>query len=540
VRIEEFDIEEQLRKDAKNIKIDQQFKMDLKERIMTEGKKSNVVKMQTKKKMKLNRYFKIASSFMICVFVGGTLYKVTNIGSAADLHKSNETENNRIAIKEVLTISSKNDKENYDVEKENIHNDEVPDVAIKENSSSEILKGVEDNTNIAVNDEETVNAEKEGQSDNNAVKGNDDYNLVDHSDSSVDSTVKKNEQQNSNTEKEDKEKNEIEDVYASAGEVDNKTVNTEDLQQESNNNSTVNSDNSKEPEEDINKMIIDNNQRSASGKTSDDELSLVTPEIGDVKEENEIMDSYNRYSSDKQKKLVTKTNGVYVNELSSGEESLVISIDSDKYKVEKPNFLPNGDIIYVRIDNTDKSKNQYEIYKYINSTGEAEKLTDGKNPFISKDGNRLAYEFGGKICIMDFDSNITNIIDDGKYPAWSYDGQYVSYVKEENETEAYDEITKEKDVYVEKKYSTMWIYNIEDNNKYAITNIELITKGNMNKEEWAQDVIEGKVNYNFQMIGKYTYFESIWSENNKEIYVRRRDNKSDTVENVVFNVDREN
>ena len=76
MRRDEFYVEELLCNDAAKIVIDEEFKNDLKNRIMFGDKYNNITQLPKRKNnFKQNRYLKIASGFVICVFVSGTIFK---------------------------------------------------------------------------------------------------------------------------------------------------------------------------------------------------------------------------------------------------------------------------------------------------------------------------------------------------------------------------------------------------------------------------------------------------------------------------------
>lgn len=72
-------VEKSLCNDAVKIVIDEEFKCDLKNRIMF-GDKYNITELpKHKNNFKQSKYFKIAASFVIGVFVSGTIFKVIDV-----------------------------------------------------------------------------------------------------------------------------------------------------------------------------------------------------------------------------------------------------------------------------------------------------------------------------------------------------------------------------------------------------------------------------------------------------------------------------
>jgi hypothetical protein len=77
---------------------------------------------------------------------------------------------------------------------------------------------------------------------------------------------------------------------------------------------------------------------------------------------------------------------------------------------------------------------------------------------------------------------------------------------------------------VEKKYSKVWLYDVEKNKYYPLTNPEF-APDNEKLKQWVDKVTNGSICENFDLNSKYTYYESMWADNNKELYVIRRDNQ---------------
>jgi hypothetical protein len=88
----ELYVEELLCNDASKIVIDQEFKNDLKSRLIFGDEYKDITKpTKHKNNFKQNRYFKIASGFVICVFVSGTILKTIDIQSKSMMAKSEGT-----------------------------------------------------------------------------------------------------------------------------------------------------------------------------------------------------------------------------------------------------------------------------------------------------------------------------------------------------------------------------------------------------------------------------------------------------------------
>lgn len=82
MRRDELYVEGLLCNDAAKIIIDEEFKNDLKNKIMFGDKCNNITELPKRKNnFKQNRYLKIASGFVICVFVSGAIFKTIDMPS---------------------------------------------------------------------------------------------------------------------------------------------------------------------------------------------------------------------------------------------------------------------------------------------------------------------------------------------------------------------------------------------------------------------------------------------------------------------------
>jgi len=566
---DKYDIEKMLLNDAKKIKIDYDFKKNLKKQIMSQYNNKNVIDMsENRNRHKVNRYLKIASSFAIVILIGGTFVKVNS--NRSFLAKNDK--NNTISVSEVVTISKLSDKSNVDknvlkagkdLKTEVVSKIEKSDVQKNrhENKSnnSNITRNIQtENKNekemVEINNSATLLAKGTTSNKNTDTNKNtaSNQNIDTNKSSSIKSTKKythKDMPKNDNLDNKDSS-NSNENKNTNAIEDKNSKINEQYINVKNNENKKdiQNNKDSKENKGikpngidsgyDFDKLAIDNllkNQEISAASPNLSEDTIEKPHMENIKEENNVMTNCydSRYSKDYSKILLCKKDGIYSRDIKTGDEIKIV--DSQNAIIEKPNYTPDGDIIYAKVDKTDSNNVKWFIYKFNVSNSSEESIVEGKDPMVSKDGTKVAYEFKGKICIKDLKSGKNNIIDDGKYPSWSADGSFLSYVKNISEKETFNKNTQQKNVYVEKKYSTVWIYDIKQSKEYAITNKEFVVDNDKLKD-WANKVVDGSECDNFDLKSKYTYYESMWSENGKELYVIRRDNEREIYELVKFNL----
>lgn len=248
------------------------------------------------------------------------------------------------------------------------------------------------------------------------------------------------------------------------------------------------------------------------------------------------------HSSDEKSIASVKDGGIYVKDLESSKEIKLIAFNEKTQIVEKPNFTPNDEIIYykaekVKVENGASGEKNGAIYITDKNGQESSKLVDGEKPMISKDGKNLVYENEGKIFILNLETNNKRYVDNGKYPAFSNNGKTISYVKEDNQTQNYDASTGEKEVYIKKSNSSLWIFNLSSENTFSLTNNE-VNLNNNSIQSWVEAVRNGNVKTDLNITSKYSYYESIWSSDNKEIYVIRKNNDEKVFEFIEFKLDK--
>ncbi|ERI89974.1 hypothetical protein HMPREF1982_04241 [Clostridiales bacterium oral taxon 876 str. F0540] len=220
-----------------------------------------------------------------------------------------------------------------------------------------------------------------------------------------------------------------------------------------------------------------------------------------------------------------RNNGIFIMNIKNKEIKKVTGSENPEISYAKPNFTPEGDIIYFKVTILPKSdghgfiEKEPAIYKISADGKKEEKLLDGYNPVLSKDGKRLLYELNDNIYVMDLDSKNSKIVDSGKYAAWSSDGKHISYAKFERDIKHYTKVKKQKNLYIDNEYSNIYIADVDNlKNKYKITREEFQDR---EKEiaDWANDIKDTASEQHFLLVSKLAYFDSVWSNNNEEIYV---------------------
>lgn len=454
----ELYVEELLYNDASKIVIDQEFKNDLKSRLIFGNEYKDITKpTKHKNNFKQNRYFKIASGFVICVFVSGTILKTIDIQNKSILPKNEGTPD------VVMSITSQKDPNITNNKKQELL--QPKQVVINENDKIKQLIVPEIRNNIPTNS------------------------LTAKNDASI--------------------------------------------------NKGISNVNPVESDNEINQKLV--NPGKTGSVSTEVKGPIEVPKMNELKEEAvETLKPYDsRYSFDEKRLVSVKSGGIYVQDIATSKEKKLVAYNEKIHIINKPNLTLNDDIIYYKaekviLDNGTSEEINGAIYLTNSSGKETTKIVDGKNPMVSKDGKKLVYEAESKIYVLTLASKDKMLVDNGNYPAFAANGNLISYVKEEKEPQNYDVNNKKNDVSTEKRFSSLWIFDLTTDSNRMLTNKETNVK-NSSIESWAQVVRNDNTDSNLDV--KYSYYESIWSTTNKEVYAIRKNNEAQVFELIKFNLD---
>jgi hypothetical protein len=457
----EREIEELMCKDATKIIIDEDFKNSLKNTIIHGNKYNDITKLSKRKNnIMQNKYLKIASGFVICVVVGGSVFKAVEAPSIRNIFTKAE------GVAKVIAPIESVDNSAEDINKK---------IAVESKDDTE--KGIL-----------------------NSSKGTSQLALVEREEKSKDKAAVV--------------KPKIETPVA---------------------NNDPGKTNSGKTVDDTNDNVVTVDK--GASVSIDVKSPLDVPNMENVKENaSKILESYDpRYSSDGLMLASVKNSGIYIKDMESLDEKKLIAYNDKTEIVNKPNITPSNEIIYYKAEKTNSENGA--IYKSDKTGKQPIKIVDGKNPMVSKDGEKVVYESDGKICILQLKTNVKTMVDTGKYPSWSDNGKLISYVKEEKETQSYDENTEKKEVFIEKSYSSLWVFDLTTENTIMLTNKE-VNIDNKGIQSWAGAVKNGSITSNLDLTSKYSYFESAWSVDNKEICVIRRNNVDKGFQLIKYKLDK--
>jgi len=145
------------------------------------------------------------------------------------------------------------------------------------------------------------------------------------------------------------------------------------------------------------------------------------------------------------------------------------------------------------------------------------KLADGSSPSFAGENQVIVFEKDGNIIRKDIRDGSEKIIDLGRFPSVSPDGEYVVYVKtEKNEKKISSNLSVEEDI------DNVWIADVNFETK------KQLTMNFVNYEEEGEEVdLENNSDLPMSILktGVYSYYNPKWSSDSKSIYVIKNNNK---------------
>ncbi len=250
------------------------------------------------------------------------------------------------------------------------------------------------------------------------------------------------------------------------------------------------------------------------------------------------------YGKDNNIIAFARNDGIYKMEISTKKIDKIVSSDNSQVSFAKPNFTPEGEIIFFKVTVIpDPSGHGFiekepSIYKLLKDGKTEEKIVDGYSPSISKDGKNLLYERQESIYVFNFETKNSRLIDKGKYAAWSNLGNYVSYAKFDRESESYTKFKGKKNLFIDKEFSNIYIADLSElKNKYKLTREEFENK-DIEIQSWANDAKNSSEEQRFLLVSRIAYFDSEWSKDDKELYVSVYDSDNKDFELVKYKVNK--
>lgn len=270
------------------------------------------------------------------------------------------------------------------------------------------------------------------------------------------------------------------------------------------------------------------------------EMDIVTKAI---KQLTYIGNCYNPvyYEKDNNTIAFARNDGIYIMDIAKNTTRKLVASNNPQVSYARPNFTMEGDIIYFKVTVLPKPEGygfieeNPAIYRISKDGKNNEKIIDGYEPILFRDGKKLCYELKNNIYVIDLETRINKLIAVGKYASWSQDGNYISYVKFEKITIPYN-LKQIKKLFIDKEFSNIFVTSVNNpKEKIKITKEEF---ENRDKElnRWANDLKHTNIDQHFLVSSKLIFFDSIWSKDNKCLYVSQYNGNKGGFELAKYNI----
>ena len=188
--------------------------------------------------------------------------------------------------------------------------------------------------------------------------------------------------------------------------------------------------------------------------------------------------------------------------------------------------LDNKHIIYVKKVIKQRENHGFDviessIYQINLESMDVIKLADGDSPSYADEKQVIVFERDGIILRKDIKDGSEKIIDTGRFPSVSPDGEYVAYIKTlKNEKIISPKLTMEENI------DNVWIADVNHDTKKQLT-MNYVEKEEAGEEEISEDSYD--LPMSIHKTGLYSYYNPKWSSDSKNIYVLKNNNKSNNM-----------
>jgi hypothetical protein len=247
----------------------------------------------------------------------------------------------------------------------------------------------------------------------------------------------------------------------------------------------------------------------------------------DIKQLTTMGNCYNPVYNIKDNNIVAfaRNDGIYEMDLKRNSVKKIVDSKDPQVSFAKPSFTSEGDLIYFKVTVLPRpeghgfTERNPAIYKLSKKGRNEEKLLEGYNPVLSRNGKSLVYEWKGNIYLMNLETKEKKLVDSGKYAALSNDGKYISYAKYDRDIVPYGKTKGYDKLYIDKEFSNIYVIDANNTqNKFKLTSEEFDNK-DIEIESWAKEVKYKGVEQHFLVVSKISYFDTMWSKDDNFIYI---------------------
>ncbi len=223
------------------------------------------------------------------------------------------------------------------------------------------------------------------------------------------------------------------------------------------------------------------------------------------------------------KKLAFSDGNINVFDIETSKKSVLLKGDDFTY-YEQPSWSSDSKhIIYVKkviqqLETHGFEEKESSICSINLESMDVSKLADGNSPSYAGEKQIIVFEKDGNIIRKNIEDGEEKIIDMGRFPSVSPDGEYVTYVKTiKNEKAISPKLT------IEENIDNIWIADVNFETKKQLTR-NFVDSENTDKDEITEN--NSDLPMSIYKSGLFSYYNPKWSSDSKSIYVLKNNNKS--------------
>ncbi|HOV25813.1 MAG TPA: hypothetical protein PK566_05575 [Pseudobacteroides sp.] len=223
------------------------------------------------------------------------------------------------------------------------------------------------------------------------------------------------------------------------------------------------------------------------------------------------------------KKLAFSDGNINVFDIETSKKSVLLKGDDFTY-YEQPSWSSDSKhIIYVKkviqqLETHGFEEKESSICSINLESMDVSKLADGNSPSYAGEKQIIVFEKDGNIIRKNIEDGEEKIIDMGRFPSVSPDGEYVTYVKTiKNEKAISPKLT------IEENIDNIWIADVNLETKKQLTR-NFIDSENTDEDQITEN--NSDLPMSIYKSGLFSYYNPKWSSDSKSIYVLKNNNKS--------------
>ncbi|KNZ69995.1 translocation protein TolB [Thermincola ferriacetica] len=225
------------------------------------------------------------------------------------------------------------------------------------------------------------------------------------------------------------------------------------------------------------------------------------------------------------KKILLSDGNVMIYDLVSKKKEMLLKGDQMTVFYEEPSWSPDGRrVIYTKKvlawhgpDSHGFTVQESGIYELDLETHKSRKLTEGAHASWVKDSSRIVIEKKNKVILKDLQDGSERVIDEGRFPSVSPDGNYVAYVKAEKKVQRLNNNAE-----INRSIENIWI--ADTGGMHTKRRVTANFPNRDVEERWLDSLKPSDTIRSLTVSGMYSYYAPVWSSDSKSLYALKNAN----------------